>query len=409
MKVTDNYKSGNLHALFLYSYPNYFAMHRSTILKTVNIFILCFCALLQSTAQSTNAEECIKNIMQQTPVAGLSVAVVKKGKIIYTHSFGNKNIEANTPLTDDCLFRIASISKSFSATSIMQLAERKKLSLEDDISDLVGFKIRNPKFPETVITLRLVMSHRSSINDSQGYFTLDAINPDKNKDWAKCYNSYEPGTGYQYCNLNYNMVGTIIEKKSGERFDQYVKHHILDPLKLYGGYCVDSLDNSKFATIYEYNDSLKKFVASPAAYAPRSEEIKNYTMGYSTPIFSPTGGMKISAPDLAAYMIMHMNQGKYKGKKIISKESAKQMQTKLSDEEGYGLAILKTDKLISGKTMTGHTGSAYGLYSAMFFNPEEKFGIVVISNGCHPSYKDGFNAVINKTVNCLYDNFIAPK
>ena len=88
--------------------------------------------------------------MQQTPVAGLSIAVVKNGKVIYTHSFGNKNIEANTPLTDDCLFRIASISKSFSATSIMQLAEKKKLSLEDDISDLVGFKIRNPKFPETV-------------------------------------------------------------------------------------------------------------------------------------------------------------------------------------------------------------------------------------------------------------------
>jgi CubicO group peptidase (beta-lactamase class C family) len=188
----------------------------------------------------------------------------------------------------------------------------------------------------------MVMSHRSSINDSQGYFTLDAINPGKNSNWEKCYNDYEPGTGYQYCNLNYNMVGTIIEKISGERFDQYVKHHILDPLKLYGGYCVDSLDKSRFATLYEYNDSLEKFIASPAAYAQRREEIKNYTMGYSTPVFSPTGGMKISAPDLAAYMIMHMRQGRYRGKKIISKESAKQMQTKLSDKEGYGLAIITT-------------------------------------------------------------------
>ncbi len=89
----------------------------------------------------------------------------------------------------------------------------------------------------------MVLSHRSGINDSQGYFTLDAINPAKNPDWAKCYNDYEPGKGYRYCNLNYNMVGTIIEKISGERFDQYVKHHILDPLGLYGGYCVDSLDD----------------------------------------------------------------------------------------------------------------------------------------------------------------------
>lgn len=378
----------------------------SKLFKASTTFLLSISFLLQSLAQPTKAEDCINNIMQQSAVAGLSVAVVKNNKIIYTHSFGSKNIETNTLLSDNDLFRIASISKSFSATSIMQLVEAKKLSLEDDISTLVGFKIRNPKFPETVITLRMVMSHRSSINDRQGYFTLDAINPDKNKDWAKCYNDYEPGTGYQYCNLNYNMIGTIIEKISGERFDQYVKHHILDPLKLYGGYCVDSLDKTRFATIYEYNDSLKKFIAAPAAYAPRSEEIKNYTMGYSTPIFSPTGGMKISAPDLAAYMIMHMNQGKYKGKRIISKASAKQMQTKLSDKEGYGLAIMTSEKLIAGKIMKGHTGSAYGLFSAMFFHPEDKFGIVVISNGCHPSYSDGFNAVIKKTVNCLYDNFI---
>lgn len=79
----------------------------------------------------------------------------------------------------------------------------------------MGFKIRNPKFPETVITLRLLLSHLSSINDKQGYFTLDAINPAKNPDWAKCYNDYEPGKGYQYCNLNFNMIGTIIEKYSG--------------------------------------------------------------------------------------------------------------------------------------------------------------------------------------------------
>ena len=105
-------------------------------------------------------------------------------------------------------------------------------------------------------------------------------------------------------------------------------------------------------------------------------------------------------------MIMHMNQGKYKRKRIISKKSAQQMQTKLSEQEGYGLAIMTTDKLIPGKTMKGHTGSAYGLYSAMFFNPDEKFGIVVISNGCHPKYSEGFNAVIRKTVNSLYDNLI---
>ena len=347
--------------------------------------------------------------MQQHHVMGLSVAVVKKNKIIYTHSFGLKDVAANTPLTNDCLFRIASISKSFSATSIMQLVERKKLSLDDDISDLIGFKVRNPKYPDAAITIRLVLSHQSSINDSQGYFTLDAINPSKNPDWAKCYNDYAPGAGYMYCNLNYNMIGAIIEKLSGERFDQYVKHHILDPLDLYGGYCVDSLDSSRFATLYEYNTDSTAFLPAPAAYAPRREEIANYVLGYSTPVFSPTGGMKITATDLAKYMIMHMKQGRYNGKKIISKKSARLMQSKIAEQEGYGFAIMTSDKIIEGKTIKGHTGSAYGLFSAMFFHPKEKFGLVIITNGCDPAYADGFNIVIRKAVNCLYDSFIRRK
>lgn len=366
------------------------------------IFFVATCCF----GQAEKAESDIAVIMKKLDVVGLSVAVVKEGKLIYTHSFGLKNIENNSLLTNKDIFRIASISKSFSATSIMQLVEAGKISLNEDFSDLVGFKVRNPKYPETVITLKMVMSHTSSINDSQGYFLLDVINPAKNPDWAKCYNDYAPGHGYRYCNLNYNMVGTIIEKISGERFDQYVKRHILDPLKLYGGYCVDSLDASLFATLYEPDSVTKKFKPALLAYNPRSEEIKNYVMGYSTPLFSPTGGMKISAADLAKYMVMHMNKGTYKGVKIISKKSAKIMQTKISEEEGYGLAIMNLNQLIPGKIMTGHSGSAYGLYSGMFFQPKEKFGIVVISNGSSGTYTGDINDVVSATINSLYNNFI---
>lgn len=380
-------------------------MIKAISLKILSITFLISCSL-SVFAQNEKAEADLRDIMKKLDVVGLSVAVVKKGEIIYANSFGLKNIETKAPLSNTDIFRIASISKSFSATSIMQLIEAGKLSLDDDFSDLVGFKIRNPKFPDKVITLGMIMSHTSSINDSQGYFTLDAINPSKNPDWAKCYSDYAPGSGYDYCNLNYNMVGTVIEKLSTERFDNYVKNHILNPLGLYAGYNVDSLDASRFATLHEYDATTKTFKPSPAAYNPRREEIKNYTMGYSTPIFSPTGGMKISATDLAKYMSMHMNMGKYQGKRIISKKSAKLMQTKIADEEGYALALTNLDDLIPGKKMVGHTGSAYGLYSAMFFHPKEKFGIVVITNGCNPTYTNGINNVLRAGVNSLYENFI---
>jgi CubicO group peptidase (beta-lactamase class C family) len=364
---------------------------------------------LSSSAQFGKAEADVRQIMKEQDIVGMSLAVVKGGKIIYTNSLGQKNIEAGTPITNSDIFRIASISKSFSATSIMQLAEAKKLSLDDDFSKLVGFQVRNPKFPESVITLRMVMSHTSSINDSQGYFNLDVINPEKNPDFAKCYNDYAPGTNYQYCNLNYNMVGTVIERVSGVRFDNYVKERILKPLDLYGGYNVDSLDRSKFVTLYEYDARAKKYNASPQAYASRREEISKYVMGYTTPIFSPTGGMKISAPDLAKYMLMHMHQGKTDGARIISKKSSRAMQTKIADVENYGLALgVDREDIIPGEKMTGHTGSSYGLYSIMFFNQKKDFGFVVIVNGSSTAgeYTKGLRTIMYRTINSLYDNLI---
>lgn len=85
------------------------------------------------------------------------------------------------------------------------------------------------------------------------------------------------------------------------------------------------------------------------------------------------------------------------------------MQTPVDTLNQYGLALLRSNALLSGETMVGHTGSAYGLYSAMFFEPTKKFGIVVISNGCHPGYAGDFNTVIKKTANILYEELIKQK
>ncbi|MBX0331953.1 beta-lactamase family protein [Pontibacter sp. HSC-14F20] len=360
---------------------------------------------LSSHGQETKTETDLKTLMQQHDMVGLSVVVVKKGEIVYNKSFGLKDIESQTPLSNKDIFRIASISKSFTVTALMQLIEAGKLNLNDDVSELVGFQVRNPKFPNKVITLRMMLSHTSSINDSQGYFTLDSIDPAKNPNWAACYNDYEPGTSYEYCNLGFNMAGTILEKFSGERFDQYVKQHILDPLGLYGGFNVNSLAASRFVTLYEYNTDSSSFSPSPSAYAPRRQEISNYKMGYSTPIFSPTGGMKISATDLAKYMTMHLNKGEYKGSRIISKKSAKQMQSKIADN-GYGLALKTEKNLIPGKAIVGHTGNAYGLYSAMFFQPKEQFGFVVITNGTSAPEVNEYNLALAAILNSLYNNLI---
>lgn len=374
---------------------------------TVILVLVLFCSGPGNLVfgQSRNAEAEIQRIMTEHSVIGLSVVVVKDEKIFYKKAFGSKDLEGSLALQEDDIFRIASISKSFLATAIMQMVEEKKLSLDNDIGDLVGFPVRNPRYPDKVITVRMALSHTSSINDSQGYFNFDVINPEKNQDWQKCYNDYAPGNGYQYCNLNFNMLGAVVERLSGNRFDVHIKQRVLQPLGLYGGYCIDSLDAERFVTLYAF-DSASGFQASPMAYAPRREEIAGYVLGYSTPVFSPTGGMKISAPDLARWMIMHMNRGRYGDVRLISKRSSGLMQKPVAKEEGYGLALTRIDDLIPGKVMHGHTGNAYGLYSAMFFQPKEKFGFVVITNGCDPAFTGEINTVLRETILTLHRNFV---
>ncbi len=362
------------------------------------------------------ADSKMEDIMQQRKAVGLSVAVVKDGQIIYNESFGFKSLEDSTLLENDHIFRIASISKSFTTTALMTLVEDDKLCLDTDVSELVGFTVRNPQYPQEVITVKMLLSHTSSINDSQGYFVLDVLNPDKNSDYEKCYNNYSPGSEYEYCNLGFNTIGAIIENISNERFDDFVKRTVLDPLQLNANFNVDSLDSDQFVNLYAYTveegDSIKKFVHRPDAYLSRAEDISNnYILGYSTPIFSPTGGMKISSTDLTKYMLMHMNYGysPILQIRVISEESARKMQepiAKMSEGNFYGLALRESKTLIPGETMIGHTGSAYGLYSAMFFEPTKGFGIVMITNGCDGEYEEGFLKIQRDVIRELYNVFI---
>jgi len=392
----------------------YFKM-KNLLATVVMLAILCSCK--QSVNKEMIAKAALLKVMEECSSKALSVAVVKNGEIIYAEAFGKRDVDAGENISKDDLFRIASISKSFTTTALMTLVDAGKLTLDTDVSDILGFKVRNPKFPDVVITVKKLLSHTSSLNDSQGYFSLDTINPQTNTNYALCYRDYEPGTKYEYCNLGFNMIGAIVEKVAGERFDNFVRRVVLQPLGLEAGFNVDSLDAAKFVTIYEFEEDTLTgemgFYARPAAYVSRGKEITGgYVLGYSTPIFSPTGGMKISAQGLARYMSMHMNYGKdpITGTRIISEENAKLMQTPVIEDNPnnhYALALKRTKNLIYGQELVGHTGSAYGLYSAMFFDPVRGYGIVMMTSSTYPEYIDGYVRVQRNTINALYDIFIA--
>ena len=358
-----------------------------------------------SQKQERVIEEQLKQVMAKNEAVGLAVVAVKDGKIIFNKSLGYKNIEKQIPLEDNDIMRIASISKSFTTIGILQLIEQGKLSLESDVSDIMGFTIRNPKFPETPITVRMLLSHISSMSDSNGYFTFNNLHRDSSDTWEKVWNDYAPGSKYQYCNLGYNTLGAILEKVSGERFDKYIENHIIKPLGLYASHNVAVLDSTKFVKLYN-----SRFIESATAYQSQEKFFDNYTMGYSTPLFSPTGGLKISALDLAKVMMMHMNYGTLNDTRILDSTSCALMQSIITPtnykNEYYGMGIITTDNLLKGHTLTGHDGLALGAYTAMYWSKEENYGFVVFTNGCNGETEYDFANILCESVETLYNNLI---
>ena len=259
---------------------NFTTISKNLICIFCAFFMLACCNSSRDNISKLNSD--IEQIMQHYNSVGLAVVAVKGNEVIYNESFGYNNLDKKIVLKNGELFRIASISKSFTATGIMQMVEQGKIKLEGDVSDYVGFPVRNPKYPNIPITIRMLLSHTSSLNDSEGYFTLNTINPDSSKTYAGAYNDYEPGTKYEYCNLGFNTLGTILERVSGERFDKYITKNILAPMGLNASFNVNDLDTNLFVNLYEYQKDTT-FRVQPSAYANRKEQIANYRFGESTP------------------------------------------------------------------------------------------------------------------------------
>ena len=365
-------------------------------MKTKQIILALVAGAMLVTSCSSPMEKrvdaAIQEVMQQYNCVGVTAVILKDGEVIYDKAFGYKDLDTKEPLSTSHMMRIASISKSFTATGLMKQVEKGIISLDDDISDLIGFQIRNPHHPEVPITLRMVLSHTASIRDQENYSTLDHLNPAISGDCMASFYEYKPGEGYNYSNLGLNLAGTILEKVTNVRFDQYVRDSIILPLGLEGGHNIDVLDSSRIASLYNYRNGA--YVKAPA-YGSVAHRLDNYTMGYSAPMFSPTGGVKISTQDLAQYMKMHMNYGELNGVRMISEESAKTMQTPVwmiqnihQWEAQYGLCLKEFVNFVDnpkyntpGNYPIGHTGDAYGLRSIIIWSPVEGWGIAAMTNG----------------------------
>ena len=352
-------------------------------------------------------------------MASLAVLAVRGGKVSYQGQFGMRSMDAQLPAEPDTMYRIASISKLVTTLGVMRLVEQGKLDLDADVGDYLGYALRNPAHPDAPITLRMLLSHTSSLRDEGGYSWGPGTSlRHAMADSAGKWDARAPGSYFAYSNLNFGVVGTVMEAVSGERFDRLMRKLVLAPLGLRGGYNVAEMPREQWrqvATLYRkrpaaggpWNPQGPWFaqvddfsVQAPAAPAG----IGAYVPGTNGTVFSPTGGLRLSARDLGTIMAMMMDQGRHAGQAFLKPSTLASMLSRqwrydparpngdthrgLFSEWGLGVQHFEAKagrgaSLVDGGGFraSGHLGEAYGLLSVFAFDRMRRDGMIVLIGG----------------------------
>ncbi len=393
------------------------------------------------------------------PLAGLSVVVLQDGEPVFEGYFGNRyyttppSTANDLPMTSNTRMRIASISKLVTAIGLMQLVERDLVGLSADVSEYLGFTLRNPAFPDTPITVESLLSHTSSVRDSSQYI-LPATRPisaffdpgepewGDGEHWATSedQNSMEPGEFFHYSGLNFGLIATIIERISGERFDQYMNNHVLGPLGIGGSYNVmdfDALGLDDLAALYRLNDQ-GTWVANVDNYretrVPTDPEgLDSYVIGTNGTVFSPGAGLRVSAVELARIAQMFFEGGTLHVNQILEEATISDMFSLRWEYDSvenngdsfwglmhaYGLSVHCTtdseggDRLVSegGLMLCGHIGMEYGLISILLIDIEKKAGFIYLISGTPEELEFGEYSVFflpeEHIMQAIYDEYLS--
>lgn len=310
-------------------------------------------------------------------------------------------------LTIDDPVRVASVSKLVVALGVMRLVEAGTLDLDRDVSDYLGSSLRNPAFPDRPITLRLLLSHTSSLADGIDYavpygteLRTALANP------AAFDAAHPPGAWFHYSNLNFPVIASVMERATGERFDRLMARLVLQPLGLDACFNWTTCSHAYLAravVLYDaqgqaIRDDLHGQPPDCPVLAPNGCDLSNYAPGTNGALFSPQGGLRISARDLAAIGRLLLNRGR----PLLSEASFAAMTAPVwtfngsnGETEGgfycaYGLAVQIlpvaaagcNDALFGlGRAMIGHAGDAYGVRSGLWIDPARGAGIAFFATG----------------------------
>ena len=382
--------------------------------------------------KSFDTEDELINFIEQTmllsQIPGLSISIAKNESIVWEKHFGYANIDNAIQVSDSTMFIISSISKTVTATALMQLFEQGMFNLNDDIDGFLPFEVNHPDYPSSPITFKMLLTHTSGIKDNWGVMPYYDGDPELELGYyleqyltigGQFYGSDSnftnnvPGSSYSYSNIAVALIGLLVEEISGEGFSTYCNQHIFEPLGMdNASWFLSEIDNidqvalpyilqgGSGSTCYEigcgvYDEGNPCFCDSAcvdygdccadyeevcgeggtgdSGVSPAAQD--HY--GYSD---FPSGQLRTSSQDLAKFMIAYMNKGIYNGVRILESETVDLIRTIyfpfISSTQGL-IWYYKND---DGRVLFGHNGGDIGSLTEMFISFSDDLGIVLLSN-----------------------------
>ncbi|MGP1283374.1 MAG: serine hydrolase domain-containing protein [Parasphingopyxis sp.] len=341
---------------------------------------------------------------------------------------GLADIETGRALTIDDPVRIASVSKLVVALAAARLVEEGTIDLRDDVSTHLGWRLRNPHFPDAVVTLRALLDHRAGVRDAAGYaLPLDA----DLEQWMgrpEAWDADDPPGRFAYANLNFPLIAAVMEGATGERFDRLMARTVFEPLGLDACFnwttCSPEARN-RAVVLYRPDGAVardsRRAIAEDCPATPASDgscDLETYVLARNGAAFSPQGGLRISARDLARIGLLFLSRGEGTDFAFMNRHYRELALipmlyggrgapiTESGDSEGgffcrynHGVHTLNgdggecdDDLFATGAVHSGHAGDAYGLRSGLWISHAEGRGVAYFATGLPDTPRPGRSA-----------------
>lgn len=323
---------------------------------------------------------------------GLSVGVVYGQQLIWAKAYGFADVEKRRSATPATEYRLASLSKLFTATAIVQLRDAGKLQLEDPVEKyLPWFHVKQPP-GSTPITIRQLLTHTSGLTRDLDFPMWNELKFPSREEMIRLMPQqsavFAPDTKYKYSNLAVTVAGEVVSAVSGESYERYVDEHILGPLGMHSTFVVPSPSTPGLAIGY------RKRVPGEAR---EPEDFINFA-GYT-----PAAGFASSVEDLAKLVELEFRDGQAGGEQILRGSSLREMQRARwmrpdwQSSEGLIFELRRVGQLV----YVGKGGTCPGYRSEIQMLPAEKIGVIVLANGYDTdvlSYADEMLSVLGPVI-----------